>query len=213
MNAHRIAMAGAALVSLVSAAAGAQAEGGAPGNASAPPASPAPAAAQVVRKDPAGQKGMSPFWELLIQGDSAYLARDFDAAISAYRAAITQDPKNPLGHYRMGQAQVAKGDLAEGQAAYDAGARFSEANPVLRAKLMFVLADLAERQRASDEALLRWKKYAEFVAANPAAHGFPGTADERLKRITEWVQLSQQSAQVRERNEKRLQQPDAPKSP
>lgn len=171
------------------------------------------AAAAPIRRDPAGRKGISPFWERLSKGDAAYLARDFPAAVAAYREAITALPKNPLGHYRMGQAQVAKGDLAEAEAAYDAGLRFAESEPVFKAKLLFVVADLAERQKNYDQAVARWKTYAEFVDAKSESKGFAATATERQKRITEWVQISQQSAQVRERAEKRLQPTEPSKSP
>ena len=171
------------------------------------------ATAAPIRRDPAGRKGINAYWERLLKGDAAYLARDFPAAVAAYREAITALPKNPLGHYRMGQAQVAKGDVAEAEAAYDAGLRFAESEPAFKAKLLFVLADLAERQKNYDQAVARWKTYAEFVAANSESKGFAATATERQKRITEWVQISQASAQVRERSEKRLQPTEPPKSP
>src|SRR5215217_106305 len=55
-----------------------------------------------VRRDPKGVKGISPYVELINKGDRAYVSRDFDGAIAAYREAIQSEPQNPLGHYRAG---------------------------------------------------------------------------------------------------------------
>jgi TolA-binding protein len=91
---------------LVSAPALAQTPAPAPAPAAAPaaPAATAPAA-------PAA-KGPSPYSELLQKGDRAYLARDFEGAITAYRQEIEKNPNAPLGHYRLGEAQLAKGDTS-----------------------------------------------------------------------------------------------------
>src|SRR5690348_11351137 len=53
-----------------------------------------------VRHDPKGVKGISPYLEQINKGDRAYIARDFDGAIAAYREAIKTDPEKALGHYR-----------------------------------------------------------------------------------------------------------------
>jgi hypothetical protein len=37
-----------------------------------------------VRKDPQGIKGISPYWEAIREGDGAYVARDYAAAIAAF---------------------------------------------------------------------------------------------------------------------------------
>ncbi len=109
-----------------------------------------------VRKDPNGVKGISPFWELVKDGDNAYIARDYDKAISQYRSAIEKEPQNALGHYRMGEAQLAKGESREAEASWVAGLRFVGANHALKAKLLFVMADLRERQKAYDDATDAW---------------------------------------------------------
>src|SRR5580704_6190102 len=43
------------------------------------------------------------------QGNGKYAARDFAGAVEAYRKAIEMDAKNPLGHYLLGEAQLAAG--------------------------------------------------------------------------------------------------------
>jgi len=150
--------------------------------------------------------GVGPFWEAIDKGDAAYAARDFEGAIAAYRAAIEKDPQNPMGHYRLGETQLAKSDLVEAEQSWQTGLRFAGKDPKIRAKLLFVLADLRERQHNQDDAIVRWKEYAQYVQTQPDAKGFPATAVEREKRATEWKQIQADSLAVKERIEKRLKE-------
>src|SRR5688572_20063397 len=125
-------------------------------DAAAPaPAPAAPPAAAPATKAPATNAGRKyprgPFGDALNKGDAAYIARDFDGAIKAYREAIEKESQNPLGHYRLGEAQLAKGDMNEAEQSWQAGLRFAGKDEKLRAKLLFVLADLRERQKNYDE--------------------------------------------------------------
>ena len=108
----------------------------------------ASASGDEVRRDPKGIRGISPFWEALLRGDKSYVARDFDGSVAAYQEAIKLEPQNALGHYRMGEAQLAKGDQKEAEESWVAGLRFVGENHKLHAKLLFVIADLRERQKA-----------------------------------------------------------------
>jgi len=161
-----------------------------------------------VRRDPKGVKGISPFWEAVKKGDSAFVARDFDSAIAAYKEAITAEPQNALGHYRAGEAQIAKGDLKEAASDFAAGLRFVGNDNPLKAKLEFALADVGERQKAYDEATAKWADYETFTTATPDAKGFPATASERKKVIETWKKVSADSADVKARIEKRLKEAD-----
>ena len=175
-----------------------------------PPAAPTkPAGGGDVRRDPKGIKGISPFWEFVNKGDAAFIARDFDAAIAAYREAIGAEPQNALGHYRLGEAQLAKGNPAEAEQSWDTGLRFAAEDRRLRAKFLFLLADLRERQKAFDEATARWEQYEKVAQQEPEAKAFPETAAERKKRIAEWKKLSEDSAAVKQRIEARLKEAEA----
>jgi tetratricopeptide (TPR) repeat protein len=182
----------------------------APAPAPAPaasPAAPAPAAAPAATGDAKKPPilGVGPFWDAISKGDAAYAARDFEGAIKAYREAIEKESKNPMGHYRLGSAQFSKGDFDEAEQSWQAGLRFAEKDEKIRAKLLFVLAAVRERQRKLDEAETRWKEYGT-QAQKPDARAFPGTAVERQKRITEWKQIETDAKAVRERIEKRLKE-------
>jgi len=113
-----------------------------------------------------------------------------------------------MGHYRLGEAQLAKGDQKEAELAWAAGLRFADKDPAMKAKLLFVLADLRERQKAHDDADARWTDYAKH-AAQKDAKAYPATADDRKKRIAAVKQLATEYAEVKQRIEKRLKEADA----
>jgi predicted Zn-dependent protease len=159
-----------------------------------------------IRRDPKGVKGISPFMEAILKGDRAYVARDFDGAIAAYREAIQREPQNPVGHARMGSAQLAKGDQKEAEASWVAGLRFAGKDGTVRAKLMFLLADLRERQKNNDEAIARWKEYSKHAEQDREATTYPASASERVQRNEGWKKLSADSAQVKQRIQKRLKE-------
>jgi TPR repeat len=161
-----------------------------------------------VKRDPKGIKGISPYQELIVKGDRAYVARDFDGAIALYRQAIQTEPQNALGHYRVGAAQLAKGDQKEAEAAWISGLRFVLRDGSLKARLIFALADLRERQKNSDEAIARWKEYSATAEAEKEAVTYPATATERALRNEAWKKNAAESAEVKERIGKRLKEAD-----
>ncbi len=178
----------------------------------APAAAPATAAPAVgadgVRRDPKGVKGISPYVELINKGDRAYVSRDFDGALAAYREAIQAEPQNAVGHYRAGATQLAKGDQKEAEAAWVAGLRFAGQDGTVKAKILFALADLRERQKNSDEAVARWKDYAKTAEDYKEAVTYPATATERVSRNEAWKKNAAESAEVKERIAKRLKEAD-----
>jgi tetratricopeptide (TPR) repeat protein len=164
-----------------------------------------PVRAPELRRDPKGLKGISPFFEALKRGDSALRARDFEVAIVAYRDAISRDPENALGLYRLGEAQNLKGDLHEAEVAFSTGLRVVDAkNPSLKAKLQFALADLRERQKAYDQASAQWAEYEALTTEQKEAQGFPASGSERKKVVEAWQRLSADSLEVKARIEKGL---------
>lgn len=188
----------------------------APAAAPAPvPAGTAPAAAAPAGTAPAAAapaattvKGPNPYSELVQKGDRSYLARDFEGAIAAYRQEIEKNPNAPLGHYRLGEAQLAKGDTNEAELSWQTALRFAGKDERMRSKILFVLADLKERLKASDDAVGRWKQYQEHAQANADAKAYPATAADRIKRAEEWKQIVADAAEVKARIEKRIKEAD-----
>jgi tetratricopeptide (TPR) repeat protein len=168
-------------------------------------APPAQKASTGPRRDPQGVKGISPFWESVKRGDDAFVTRDFDGALSAYREALTHEPQNALGHYRLGETYLAKNDLKEARASWETAKRFAQ-DQTLKAKVLFVLADLGERERSLDDATNGWNAYEGHARAQPAAKTYPETPPERKQRIETWKQLEKDYGVVKERIKKRLEE-------
>ena len=175
------------------------------GNAQAQP----PQGTAQVRRDPTGKTGISPFWEAVKQGDTAFVAQDYEGAIAAYTSALGQEPNNPLGHLRIGEAHRAKGDFARAQEAFDAALRLVGTDARLRAKTLFLLADLRERQQQLAEAKAGWSTYAATLKQQPTPGGYPKSATERETRIDAWLEIQQQYAAVKERIATRLAEAEA----
>src|SRR5262249_14414392 len=149
----------------VSGTAGGAATGGSAAPASTAPASAAPATPGEIRRDPRGIKGISPLWEAIKRGDDAVAARDLAGAKAAYEEAIRADPHSGLGQYRMGELLLMQNQPKEAEASWQEALRFSGEDPSLRAKVLFVLADLKERQRAFEEATNGWNAYEAHAKA------------------------------------------------
>lgn len=158
------------------------------------------------RKDPKGIKGISPFWEAIKKGDDALAARDVEGAKAGYQEAIRLEPQNPMGHYRLGEAELAKGNLGEAEAGMQSALRFSAQNPVLRGKALFVLADLKERQRQLDLAVNGWNAYADHAKAAPTAKTYPDTPVDRNNRVAAWKKLEADYGPVKDRIKARLEE-------
>ncbi|HOU92353.1 MAG TPA: tetratricopeptide repeat protein [Polyangiaceae bacterium] len=164
------------------------------------------APAEQVRKDPQGIKGISPYWEAIREGDGAYVARDYPAAIAAFKRAVGLMPQKALAHYRLGQALLASGATAEAEQAYQAALRFAE-DPTMKAKALFVLADLRERQRDLPGAAEGWTAYSGPAQA-PGANGYPATATARKAAIARWQETEAGYAKVKERIAARVAEAD-----
>jgi hypothetical protein len=108
-----------------------------------------------------------------------------------------------LGYHRLGEAFVASGKLDEAHKTYEAG--LSKKGPdELKGKLMFVLADLHEREKKWQGAKDAWSAYAAFLQGNPKVKGFPGTATERMKQADRRMKDEIDSGKVKERIASRI---------
>lgn len=162
---------------------------------SAPPAS-------SIRRDPEGITGISPYQELIVKGQNAYTSGDKPGAIAAFQEATQLDSAKMLGFYRLGEALRGSDKLDEASTAYET-ALGKKGNAALKAKVLFVLADLRERQGKWQEAKDAWDAYAAFLQESPKAGGFPATATDRLKKIERRVKDEKTYGEVKERTEKR----------
>lgn len=166
-----------------------------------------------IRRDPKGKTGISPMWEAISKGDSAYLARDLDEAVKQYREAVKHDRENPLPYTRLAGALRAKTEFSEAVDVLNTGLRF--ANTVtMRARIMFLQSDILERQKEFEAALKRWQEYQKLASTGDkgelkGAVLYPETAKERIKQLQATIKRNKEYAAVKERIQKREAELDA----
>jgi tetratricopeptide (TPR) repeat protein len=144
--------------------------------------------------------GSSKYKDACKDGNTKYAARDFAGAIAAYQKAIEIDPNNALGHYFLGEAQLAAGSLVEAEAAWNrASLAAGDKDPALRARILFVIADLKERQKKWEEARAAWQVYLDWANKYSNAGAFPGSAQSRQQVIDAMQKQDKAYAVVRQR--------------
>jgi tetratricopeptide (TPR) repeat protein len=160
----------------------------------------APKASVEKKHDPQNQTALSEFMELCLQGNAKFVAKDVNAAIELYKRAIAQSPKNGLGHYLLGEAQLASGNLAEAEASWKTAEQTTDdRNATLRGRVLFVLADVKERQKKWDEAKAAWQAYGEYAAKHVDAGASPQTSTSRGQAIEDMLKQDKLYEVVRQR--------------
>ena len=151
------------------------------GNASVSAETPKTAAGpKEARKDPEGKRGISPYAEAIARGEGAYVARDLPGAITAFQDAIKLDTEKMLGFFRLGEAQLESGKPDDADSTWQT-ALGKKGTDDLNAKLLFVIADLRERQHKWQAAKDAWASYSAFLQNHTKVVGYPATATERTK--------------------------------
>ena len=134
------------------------------------------------------------------QGNAKYVSHDYEGAIEAYRKAIERSPHQALAYYLMGEAQLASGSLADAEASWNRAAlEVGEKDPALRAKVLFVTADLKERQKKWEDAKAAWQTYLDWANRFPDAGVFPATAQSRLTILDTVIKQDKAYEVVRQR--------------
>lgn len=165
-----------------------------------------PPAAGDVKYDPEGIVAISEFQENVTKGNERYGQKDYAGATDLYRKAIQLAPKQALGPYLLAEAYLAQGNLNEADAAIASAVDLAPtdakaSSQSTRARILFLRADIYERQKKWDQAKTAWQAYVE--AANkmngPDAGAFPQSGQERIRAIQKAIDLDKQYAPVRER--------------
>jgi tetratricopeptide (TPR) repeat protein len=177
---------------------------------SAPPAaSSAPAAVAPSSRpklDPKGKKGISPAMIKLQKGHGAYLARDFAAAVLAYKEATAAAPAEPSGYYFLAEAELAAGNAADAEADLDKGLKNAAGSDEWHTKLLFAVGDLRERQARFVEARKAWEELAQVASAHASTKAAAASALQRIQVIEAHLELETRSAAVKQRIERRLRE-------
>ena len=149
--------------------------------------------------DPENITAISQYMETLAKGNERYAAKDQTGAIDTYKKAIQLSPRNPLGHYLLAEAYLGSGNMGEAEAAIQQAYEADAKNGLVRSHVLFLRADIAERQKKWEQAKAAWQAYMEHAAKLGDAGAYPQTAAERLKAIQKVMELEKAYAGVRER--------------
>jgi tetratricopeptide (TPR) repeat protein len=161
-----------------------------------------PASTGTTRKDPEGKSGISPYMEAIVKGEKQFVGGDASAAIASFQEATKLDAEKMLAFYRLGEAQIAAGKLEDADASFQA-ALGKKGNDDLHAKVLFVIADLRERQGKWQAAKDAWSAYSAYLQNNPRARGYPASAVDRQKMADRRMKDEVDYGKVKERIEKR----------
>jgi tetratricopeptide (TPR) repeat protein len=152
------------------------------------------------RFDPDNITAISQYMKTLLEGNERYAAKDYAGAIDIYRRAIVLNPRSPLGHYLLGEGQLAAGNVGEAEAAFLAAQEASDSrNPALRSHVLFAVADVYERQKKWSEAQRAWQVYSEHAGKYGDAGLHPATGAERLKVLDKVLSMEKAYVEVRAR--------------
>lgn len=98
----------------------------------------------------------------VLLGTRKVVLRDFEGALTVLRAAATRDTSRPEAFCRLGDAQLAQGDISEARAAYESCQRFAKAeqNAHQMALSLVGIARTFEREKKSKEERDTWQRLA-----------------------------------------------------
>lgn len=163
-------------------------------------AAPAPAADKPTeRNDPENVVAISQTMEAVAKGIEKYQAKDFTAAIDQFKKAAQLNPKHPLGSYLLAETFLTQGNFPEAEAAINQALEGNAGKDhMLRSRVLFLAADIQERQKHWESAKNAWQAYTEH-SSKFADAGFPATGNERMKVVARMLDLDRSYAQVRER--------------
>ncbi len=151
------------------------------------------------KKDAKSSKGPTPLMAAVADGNAKFAAKDYPAALEAYKKAIAAAPSDPLGHYLVAEAQLAQGNIADAQVALDAAEKVGEKRPDVMGKVLFLEADAKEREKKWPDAKTAWGRYNEWAAKHGDAGAIPATATARVQVIDDYAKLDAVYDDVRKR--------------
>jgi tetratricopeptide (TPR) repeat protein len=153
-----------------------------------------------VKRDPDNKTSLAEWMDRCLKGNAKYLARDIAGAIDLYRQAILLAPKRPLPHYLLAEAELGAGNLPEAETALsDAEQTSDDRDPNVRGKILFVIADVKEREKKWDDARAAWKVYADYAAKHTDAGMTPATPPARIQAIDDMLKQDKAYDVVRQR--------------
>jgi len=163
-------------------------------------AAPAASGSAATKHDPDNKTGLADWMDRCVQGNAKFMAKDIPGAIDLYRQAIQLAPKRPLPRYLLGEAQMASLNLADAEGTLKEALDLSDdRDPNVRGKILFVTADLREREKKWDEAKVAWQAYGEYASKHSDAGMTPSTPPARIQAIDDMIKQDRAYEIVRQR--------------
>lgn len=164
----------------------------------------APSEKQDEKHDPENIIAISQYVETVAKGADHYKKGDHSAAIDSFKKAIPLAPKNPLAHLLLGEAYLAKNNLAEAEAAFLAAQETASSSDakgqLLRSHVLFAVADVYERQKKWPEAKTAWQAYLDHASRlTPDSGAHPASGVARKAAVDKVIEREKLYATVRER--------------
>jgi tetratricopeptide (TPR) repeat protein len=181
-------------LALVLAASTAHAQTAPPATASADAGAPTPRSA-------------SPGRQAIVRGEAAYIARNWDAALAAFREAAQQPGERTEALLDVGYTLAQRGDRegAIGSFREAIQAAIATNDAANRVRALQAIANTLEAAGRWSDAVVAWQDYVNFAEANPSISN-AAYARARIEAIRRRDELEQRSAQVRARIEERRRQ-------
>ena len=157
-----------------------------------------------VKYDPEDVVAISQFMETVAKGNERYVAKDYTAAIDTFKKAVQLAPKNALGPYLLAEAYLANGNMSEAEAAIASAVDLAEPKKAekaeTKARVLFLRADIFERQKKWPEAKTAWQAYVDVAGKVTGDAGvYPATGAERIRAIQKVIDLEAKYVGVRKR--------------
>lgn len=137
----------------------------------------------------------------VLLGTRKIVLRDFESALKELRAAATRDASRPEAFCRLGDAQLAIGDIAEARAAYEGCQRFAatDQNAHYVALSLVGIARTFEREKKTQEERDVWQRVsteANDEAARALAQARLSVLDAVLKQEAAYVAVRARIAEA-----------------
>lgn len=149
--------------------------------------------------DPDNVTALSQYMETVVKGMALFESKDSTGAIDTLKKAVQLNPRHPLANLLLANVYVSIGNVSEAdgviQQAYEGDAK----NALLRSHVLFVRADVFERQKKAEQAKAAWQEYTEHAAKLSDAGALPQAGAERVKALQRVIELEKAYAAVRER--------------
>ena len=139
-------------------------------------------------------------------GNRFYKEGKYDQALPEYEKAITENPKNPVGHYNLGNVQFRKEDFTGSEKNFEAAATSATTND-FKQKSLYNKGVSLSKQKKLQESIDAYKK---SLRLNPQDQETRYNLEKALSELKKQNESKEQKQQ-QQKDQKKQQQKQPPK--